>query len=65
MYRFARKIAVNVDFFNLILNIFISFYKHTCTTWNIIQYNRIRTKAIMLMWFLSSNFEINYINNDG
>ena len=36
------------------LNIFISFYQHTCTTWNIVQYNRIGTKAMVLVWFLSS-----------
>ena len=50
---------------NVSLNIFISFYKHTYTTCNIVQYNRIGTKAMVLVWFLSSNFEINYTNNDG
>ena len=40
--------------FMLSLNIFISYYIHTCTTWNIrvIQYNMIGTNAMMLIWFL-------------
>ena len=50
------------------LNIFISFYKHTCTTWSIVQYNRIGTKAMALIWFLHyENMSVQYsaISNSG
>ena len=59
----ARKINCEYSLYSL--NIFISFYKHTYTTCNIVQYNRFGTKAMVLVWFLSSNFEINYTNNNG